>query len=169
MPIKLTSDEEKRIVKNKLIVPASHDDITKGNQKTKLVNLEGNSLGITDNALDVYVKSGVLTVQPGNTQNTTAWLVKELRSATPTITSVADIATSTTLLALNTNRLGASFHNTSSAILYLKCGATATVTKFTVRMVQYAYYELPYQYTGIVDGIWASDPNDGSCLITEFT
>ena len=48
MPIKLTSDEEKRIVKNKLIVPASHDDITKGNQKTKLVNLEGNSLGITD-------------------------------------------------------------------------------------------------------------------------
>ncbi len=114
-------------------------------------------------------QSGTWTVQPGNTANTTAWLVKEQRSGTATHSSVADTATSTTLLSSNTSRLGASITNDSSAVLYVKLGTTASATDYAVRMVQYAYFEVPYGYTGRIDGIWATDPGDGAARIVEFT
>lgn len=113
-------------------------------------------------------QSGTWTVQPGNTQNTTPWLVKEGRSATATTTSVADTAVSTTLLASNANRLGATIYNDSTVALYLKLGATASLTSFTVKMAADGYYEVPFGYTGIIDGIWASDAS-GSARIVELT
>lgn len=94
---------------------------------------------------------------------------KETRSPTATTSQVADTASSTTLLALNANRLGATIQNDSSAALYVKLGTTATATDYTVRMVQYAYYEVPFGYTGRIDGIWATDPGDGAARITELT
>lgn len=94
---------------------------------------------------------------------------KEVRSATGTQSTVADTASSTTLLASNANRLGATIANDSSAVLYVKLGATASATSYTARVVQYGLYELPYGYTGVVDGIWATDPGDGAARITEFT
>lgn len=94
---------------------------------------------------------------------------KETRSATGTTSQVADTASSTTLLASNANRLGAAIQNDSSAVLYLKCGTTASATDYTARLVQYAYYEVPFNYTGRIDGIWATDPGDGAARITEFT
>lgn len=90
-------------------------------------------------------------------------------SATATTTQVADTASSTTLLASNANRLGASIQNDSSAVLYVKCGTTASTTDYSARLVQYGYYEVPANYTGRIDGIWATDPNDGAARITEFT
>jgi hypothetical protein len=95
--------------------------------------------------------------------------VKEIRSATATVTAVADNAASVTLLASNANRLMATIENDSSAVLYLKLGATASLTSYTVRMVQYGYYEVPAGYTGVIDGIWATDPNDGAARVTELT
>ena len=114
-------------------------------------------------------QSGTWTVQPGNTQNTTPWLVKEGRSSTCTTSAVADTAVSTTLLSSNASRLGASVTNDSSAALYIKCGTTASTTDYDVRLVQYAYWECPFGYTGRIDGIWASDPNDGAARIGEYT
>jgi hypothetical protein len=94
---------------------------------------------------------------------------KETRAATSAVTSVADTATSTTLLASNANRLGASIANDSSSVLYVKFGTTASATDYTVRLSQYAYYEVPFNYTGRIDGIWATDPGDGAARITELT
>jgi hypothetical protein len=91
------------------------------------------------------------------------------KAGTSSVTSVSDTASSTTLLASNANRLGATIQNTSSAVLYVKFGTTATATDFTVRMEQYDYYEVPFWYSGRIDGIWASDPNDGAAKITELT
>jgi len=88
-------------------------------------------------------------------------------SGSSTVTSVADNAASVTLLAANLNRRGAAIYNDSSAILYLKCGAAASLTSFTVMMVPNAYFELPFGYVGIVDGIWAS-ASGGAARITEF-
>ena len=96
-------------------------------------------------------------------------IVKEIRAATSAVTAVADNAASVTLLAANANRLGASIENDSSAVLYVKFGTTASATDYTVRMVQYAYYEVPFGYTGRIDGIWATDPADGAARITELT
>jgi hypothetical protein len=89
-------------------------------------------------------------------------------SATATVTSVADAATSATLLAANAARLGATIFNDSTVDLYVKLGTTASATSFTVKLTPGAYYEVPYRYTGRIDGIWASDAS-GSARITELT
>lgn len=91
------------------------------------------------------------------------------------VTSVSASASSQQLLAANTSRLGASFHNDQTtagnvAPLYIKLGGTASTTDFTVKLVANAHYELPYGYTGAVHGIWGSGGISGlACRITEFT
>lgn len=89
------------------------------------------------------------------------------KSTTGTTSNVASSATSVTLLASNTARLWATIHNDSTAILYVKFGVTASTSSYTVKMVADAYYEVPFGYTGIIDGIWASA--NGSARITELT
>jgi hypothetical protein len=87
--------------------------------------------------------------------------------ATGTSTNVASSASSVTLLAANTSRFGAMIFNDSTAVLYVKLGATASATSYTVKMDAGDYFEVPYEYTGIIDGIWASAT--GSARITEVT
>ncbi len=103
---------------------------------------------------------------PGNSTDGLTATLK--RSDTATVTSVNDTATSTTLLSANASRRGATIYNTSTAILYVKLGTTASATSFTVAMVASSYYEVPFGYTGRIDGIWASDQS-GAAVITELT
>jgi hypothetical protein len=90
------------------------------------------------------------------------------QAATATLSNVNDTASSTTLLAANTSRKGATIHNDSTSILYVKFGTTASATSYTVKMVADAYYEVPFGYTGRIDGIWSSD-STGAARITEMT
>jgi hypothetical protein len=95
---------------------------------------------------------------------------KEIKPATGTNSSVADNAASTTILASNTARIGATVYNDSSAVLYLLLGATAaSTTNYTCRVASGGYYEVPFGYTGQLTGIWASDPGDGAARVTEIT
>ena len=89
------------------------------------------------------------------------------RAGTATLTNVASSATSVTVLAANTARLGATVMNDSSAVLYLKMGATASVTSYTVKIGAGGYYEVPFGFSGILDGIWSSAA--GSARVTELT
>jgi hypothetical protein len=92
----------------------------------------------------------------------------EARASAASVASVASSASSVTLLASNANRRGAAFFNDSTAVCYLKFGATASTSSFTVRMAAASYYELPTPvYTGIIDGIWASA--NGAMRVTELT
>lgn len=82
-----------------------------------------------------------------------------------TVASVSSSATNVTLLASSATRKGASFYNNSTQVLYLKHGATATASDFTIAMAANSYYELPQPvYTGIIDGIWAAA--NGAALVT---
>jgi hypothetical protein len=90
------------------------------------------------------------------------------KAATGTTSSVNDTASSATILAANTSRLGATVQNDSTEILYLKLGATATVTDYTVKMAVGSYFEVPFGYTGIIDGIWANNAS-GAARVTEIT
>ena len=56
---------------------------------------------------------------------------------------------------------------TRPQILYVKFGTTASATSYTVKMVADAYYEVPFGYTGRIDGIWASA--NGNARVTEMT
>lgn len=93
-------------------------------------------------------------------------------SPTATLSNVSGSASSVTLLAANTARSGAIIVNDSTAILYVKYGATASATSYTVPMAGTgggipAYHEVPFGYPGIIDGIWASAT--GAARITELS
>jgi hypothetical protein len=88
-------------------------------------------------------------------------------SSTGTQTSVASSASNVTLLASNASRKGATIYNDSNKTLYVKFGATASTTSFAVQLGAGSYMEVPFGYTGIIDGIWTSV--NGSARITEFT
>jgi len=82
-------------------------------------------------------------------------------------TNIASSITNVTLLSANTARLGATIFNDSTSNLGLKLGATASATSFTVKMQPDSYFEVPFGYYGIIDGIWNSAV--GSARITELT
>jgi hypothetical protein len=85
-----------------------------------------------------------------------AFLVKGVRSSSPAQTSPSVTVASTVILASNANRLGATIYNESGAICYAKLGATASLTSYSVQIAIGGYYEVPFAYTGAIDGITAS-------------
>lgn len=93
--------------------------------------------------------------------------------ATSTTSTVAGAAVTTSLLASNTSRLGATFFNEqatdgSGATLYLLLdAAVASLTNYTSQVPPNAYYEVPYGYTGEVRGIWSAAAGD--VRVTELT
>lgn len=109
-------------------------------------------------------------VNDGDVSTANRFPVKGSTSATATLTNVNDTASSTTVLASNANRLGATFFNDSTSLLYLKFGATASTTSFTTQIQPGGYFELPGPaiYTGVIDGIWSADAS-GAVRITELT
>lgn len=110
-----------------------------------------------------------VTLASDTSSNTNALLVNEIRSATATLSNVASSASSVSLLASNASRKGATIYNDSTQSLYVKFGATASATSFTVLILAAGYYELPTTsvYTGAIDGIWAGA--NGSARITELS
>jgi hypothetical protein len=89
--------------------------------------------------------------------------------ATGTITSVAAAVTSTTILASNVLRKGASVFNDSTANLYLGLTASAvSLTAYTVKVPAGALFEVNWPvYTGQMTGIW--DAAVGNARVTELT
>lgn len=92
---------------------------------------------------------------------------KDVRSTTPTQTSVSVTNVTTSVLALNVNRLGATFYNEGTAICYLKLGSTASITSYTIQIASGGYYELPFNFTGAIDGITSA--STAQLRITELS
>lgn len=86
------------------------------------------------------------------------------------VTAVASAATSTSLLAANANRIGVIITNDDANILYVKFGATASLTDYTVQVpiTSGVYVMTGPCYRGAIDGIWAAD-GAGQANITELT
>lgn len=85
-----------------------------------------------------------------------------------TLSAVADSASSVTLAAANTARCFFTLVNDSTEILYLKYGATASLTSYTYKIAAGGTWEMPSPiYTGIIDGIWANNAA-GSAYITQM-
>jgi len=115
---------------------------------------------------------GVVSVQgvTGGTPMPVSGSLTIDKSSTGTLTNVATSASSVTLLAANANRISATFYNdTVSNTLYLGLTSSAvSTTSFTVKIIAGNYWELPVDYTGQVNGIWASAAV-GACRVTELT
>jgi hypothetical protein len=81
--------------------------------------------------------------------------------------SVAASTSDATIIIANANRLGATVFNDSTATLYLLLASgTSSTTTYSVQLAANAIFEVPYNYTGIIRGIWASAV--GSARVTEF-
>lgn len=86
--------------------------------------------------------------------------------------TVARVATSTaavTLLAVTVARKMVHIYNDSAAVLYVKFGAAASATDFTVALAATTgYYETPsgFPYSGLVTGILAS--GTGNAQVTSY-
>lgn len=89
-------------------------------------------------------------------------------AAAGALSNVASSDSNVTLKAANASRRGLIIFNDSSAVLYIKFGATASSSSFTVKVAAGGYWEMPLPiYQGIVDGIWASA--NGNARVTELT
>lgn len=123
--------------------------------------------GSTEYVLGVNLRfgAGSGSLEAGTSSNPLR--VNPVGPATPSQSSVAGSATSVSLLASNASRKGATIFNDSTATLYIKLGATASTSSFTFKALQDDYYEVPFGYTGAVDGIWSSAT--GNARITELT
>lgn len=88
-------------------------------------------------------------------------------AGTATLANIASSASSTTLFASNPNRKGAIIYNESTQTLFVKFGATASATSYSVFMASNTQYVFTAPvYTGVVDGIWASA--NGNARVTEI-
>ena len=82
------------------------------------------------------------------------------------VTTVVSTIGLITLLTNNATRVSAAFYNDSTQPLYLKLGASATTTSFTLKITSSGYYEvLPPTYTGIITGLWSVA--NGTCYVSE--
>jgi hypothetical protein len=83
--------------------------------------------------------------------------VPALKPIAATLANVASSASNVTLFASSNEANGRTIYNDSTAVLYVKFGATASTSSYTVQIAAGGYYEFPQPlYGGQVDGIWAS-------------
>jgi hypothetical protein len=106
----------------------------------------------------------VATVLNGSSQH--QQVMASQLSGTATKANVAAATSSTQLIASNTARLGASVFNDSTSAMYINLGSSATTTAFVVKLAPASYYEIPFNYTGVVNGIW--DTATGAARVCEF-
>lgn len=91
-------------------------------------------------------------------------------SATGTLTQVAYTTSSTTILAANASRKGAIIYNNANRTLYVGLTSSAvSAAAFTTALVASGgYWEVPFGYTGQINGIWAAG-GSGNAQVTENT
>lgn len=173
-PVVLASDQAAIPV---TLTSTSISSVTAGTGATNLGAAVDAARGATKTGvLALVVRDDVLTTQtPVNDDYVEfrndaygALWVRESHAQTTTLANVASATTTGTLLAANTNRKGAYIFNDSTSALYVKFGATASTTSFTVKIAAGGYYEFPVpMYQGVVDGIW--DTANGAARVTEVT
>lgn len=96
--------------------------------------------------------------------------VSQAPSSGSTVKTISDTASNVQLAAANAQRTGLIITNTASSILYVRLASgTASEIMFTFRLPQNETESFLFPYTGPINGVWATDNNDGVAVITEFT
>lgn len=145
-----------------LIIPAD----SSGNPVT--VNAEASGYSIASRAL-LYDANGNAIGTVAGTPRRLATQMLEDRPATAIVTSVAASTSTVTLLASNTSRRMAMITNYANRPAFVKLGASASTTSYTVKLDTDDYYELPFPaYTGIITAVWDIGVS-GSARVTELT
>jgi hypothetical protein len=113
---------------------------------------------------------GVLSIQgvSGGQAVSVTGFVTTNKATTSNVTSVVGATSNTVVLASNANRVFATIYNATNVIMYAKMGVTASLTSYSLEIFPGSYWEVPNDWTGEIDAVWASSVT-GSCLVTELT
>lgn len=85
-----------------------------------------------------------------------------------TVAAPANITAAQVLVLANPDRKGLTLWNDSLGNVYVEFGSVApTTTEYTVKIAPGGYYELPYLYTGQIQGLWDAAGGTG-VLVREF-
>lgn len=96
------------------------------------------------------------------------WIVR--KHATSAAVSTANASTSDAeVLAVNANRMNATFFMDGNATCYIKLGGAASSSDFSVRIVNNGYYELPEGYTGSIHAVFSVTDAAIKLRITELS
>lgn len=139
--------------------PAGLPDLTK-----QVTDEEGGGRGHMPVIKLAYSADGVATLVAADANGLR---INVAPAATATLSNVSGSASSVTVLASNTARLGASVFNDSTSAVYLKYGASASTSSFSAKLDPGGYFECPFHYTGLIAGIW--DSATGAARVTELT
>lgn len=91
-------------------------------------------------------------------------------SSSTSYAAVTATTTATTILAANALRKGATITNRSNKDLYLMLGTTTpSSSAYTALLAKDDYYEIPFNYTGIIKGVWATASPTNDAQVVEFT
>lgn len=88
---------------------------------------------------------------------------------TPTTTPVSASVTTVTLMDPDDARCHGQIFNDSSSVLFVRWGAAASTSLFSLKIPAQGYYEFPriLPYVGLVTGVWATAV--GKALVTVAT
>jgi hypothetical protein len=84
------------------------------------------------------------------------------------VTGAAADTTNYTILAANADRCKAAFFMDGNSIAYIKLGAGASTTSYTVQLRNNAYYETPENYTGQIDVVFNENKPANVLRVTEI-
>jgi hypothetical protein len=150
---KVLAGNTEAIVAKPIAVGADAEDFNSGSGRVAvdLVNNLGYSI----------VQGGLLPISGTVTANATKATTGGTGSTDFTSTSYGTIATA------STGRLGCTIYNTGPGNLYVLLGtATASTSNFTARLSSGDYYEVPFNYTGLIGGIFATA---GTAEVTQLS
>lgn len=88
-------------------------------------------------------------------------------SSTSTPSTVAASTSIQTIISANSNRKGLTIWNDSTANLFIDFDSAASASDFAVKISAGGYYEMPFDYTGVISGIWSAA--NGNALVREFS
>lgn len=139
------------------------------------VGSDGSLYSIQSGTWTIRLQDGYgnpLTASIGNPSGLETGLITRnipISASICTRSTVAASLTAVTILNANVNRRGASVFNDSvAAILKLALGtADVSSTNFTVEMTAGSYYEIPFDFTGRISGIW--NVASGAARVSELT
>jgi hypothetical protein len=91
------------------------------------------------------------------------------KATTSSITTVVSATANTTLLAANANRIFASIYNGANKTAYIKLGTAASTSSFSIQLLPNSYWEVPNDWAGAINAVWANGVNGNNALITELS
>lgn len=164
-----------------------------GSVTTAASNNDQGNQGTPDQSWYMVITDGTSSTALGSAENTPLWISGTVDTQGPdgtsvdpiyvtgsvgidyninpsaTVTQVGAAGASTTLAASNTSRRGLTIFHDGRSDLYVKLGTAASLTSFSVKITARGYYEVPFNYTGEVTGIWDGNFTTDNAYVTEVT